>query len=163
MVPPSLVKRKEIYFHIINCKAAAAAAAYEMVAPWRLCRACCCRYGIFPILVIPIVSLGCVLSVYSSTGCQFVDMEVGFQPVNEGWEATAPYSFGALFYRNASVPHDSMYRETLHSGCHAYSDEMYNNFIAGDVTFKMIQIMAMISIGSSSLAMVSQLMHQRGN
>lgn len=91
-------------------------------------------------------------------------MEIGFQPVNEGWEVTAPYaSFGAFFYRNASVPHDSMYRETLHSGCYTYSDEMYNNFIAGDTTFKMIQIMAFISIGSSCLAMVSELMPRKGN
>ncbi|CAB9508646.1 expressed unknown protein [Seminavis robusta] len=122
-------------------------------APWQHCRRCCCRYGIFPVLVVPIVSFGWLLSLYSSVGCKFIDLEIGFQPVNVGWEATSPYSFGPLFYHNQTVEHDSMYRQTFHGGCEAYSDEMYENYVSHDRTFKMIQIMTLISIAASTLAM----------
>ena len=126
-----------------------------MVAPWRLCGQFCCRYGFFPLLVVPIVTLGCCLSLYSSAGCKFVDIDIGFKPTNEGWDASSPYSFGPLFYHNESIQHDNRYRETLHTGCVSYSGSFYDNFIEGDRTFKIIRIMTLISCASSVLAMVS--------
>ena len=122
---------------------------------WRLWRHCCCRYGFFPLLVVPIVTLGCLVTLYSSTGCKFIEIDIGFAPTNEGWNATSPYQFGILYYHNASAGHDNPYQDSFHSGCVEYSDTFYENFIGGDRTFKMTQIMTLISCASSPLAMVS--------
>lgn len=104
-------------------------------------------------MVVPIVTFGCFLSLYSSFGCKFVDVDIGFQPTNEGFSASEPYYFGPLFYHNESVVHDSMYRESLHTGCVAYPDNFYESFLKGDRTFKMIRVMTLISCVSSTLAM----------
>ena len=124
---------------------------------WRLWRHCCCRYGVFPLLVVPIVTMGCMLSVYSSTGCKFVQIDIGFEPINEGWGATVPYQFGQFFYYNASVEHDLTYQNSLHEGCVSFSDIFYDTFIQNDRTFKMTQMMSFISCASSALAMVRSL------
>lgn len=122
---------------------------------WRLWRHCCCRYGLYPLLIVPIVTLGCLLTIFSSVGCKFVEIDIGFEPVNEGWNATAPYNFGLFFYHNATIKHDNLHQNMFHSGCTKYSNTFYDSFIGSDRTFKMTQIMAMISCVSSALSMVS--------
>lgn len=121
---------------------------------WRLWRHCCCRYGIFPLLVVPITTMGCAMTLYSSTGCKFVEIDIGFEPSNEDWNATSPYQFGVLYYHDAAFGHDNTYQEKFHTGCVEFSDAFYDNFVQGDQTFKMTQSMTMISCGASALAMV---------
>lgn len=121
---------------------------------WRLWRHCCCRYGLYPLLVVPIATLACLLTIYSSVGCKFIEIDIGFEPTNTGWNTTAPYHFGLFYYHDASMEHDNLYQSSFHSGCTKYSDTFYDNFIGTDRTFKMTQIMTIISCASSALAMV---------
>jgi len=122
---------------------------------WRLWRHCCCRFGIFPLLVAPIVTLGCLLSLYSSTGCKFVELDIGFQPANEGWEGEeSPIYFGLFYYYNSSAVRNLSYQDQLHEGCMSFSDELYSIYIDNDRTFKMTRVMTYISCISSFVAMV---------
>jgi hypothetical protein len=51
---------------------------------WRVFfRYCCCTAGWYPALVAPFITIGCVLSLYSSAGCNYIDLSVGFVPSNE--------------------------------------------------------------------------------
>jgi hypothetical protein len=46
-------------------------------------RYCCCTAGWYPALVAAFVTIGCVLSLYSSAGCNYIDLSIGFVPSNE--------------------------------------------------------------------------------
>ena len=124
---------------------------------WMLWRHCCCRYGLYPLLLVPIITLGFLLTCYSSVGCKFVEIDIGFEPTNEGWNATAPYHFGLFYYHNSTIEHENPNQNFFHSGCTKFPDTFYDKFIESDRTFKMTRIMTMISCASSGLAMVRRL------
>ena len=122
---------------------------------WKLWRHCCCRNGFYPVLMLPLVTVGCLLTAYSSTGCRWVELDVGFTPNNEGWEySSGMKDFGFFYQYDESVVHDSAIRGTFHPGCALHPDPFFENFIEGDRTFKMTRYMALISIASSGVAMV---------
>ena len=121
---------------------------------WRLWRHCCCRYGWYPLLVAPIVTTGCMLSLYSSAGCDFIRVDVGFTPSNPAWnQSTAELG---LFLYQSEEPETNKYREALVDGCRWYEDDFNEDFIDDDRTWKVARIMAYISAISSALAMVRQ-------
>lgn len=120
---------------------------------WRLWRHCCCRYGWYPLLVAPIVTAGCLLSLLSSAGCDFLEVKIGFTPSNEAWNQSTA-EMGLFFYQSGE-PESNKYREALVDGCRYYSDEFTAAFIDEDRTWKVATIMAYISGISSLVATVS--------
>jgi hypothetical protein len=119
---------------------------------WRLWRHCCCRYGWYPLIIAPIVTTGCLLSLYSSAGCDFIRVDVGFTPSNQAWNQSTG-ELGMFFYQSGE-PEVNIYRETFVEGCRWYEDDFTENFIDDDRTWKVSRIMAYISGVASILAMV---------
>lgn len=118
------------------------------------CRSCC-RYGWYPLLIAPIVSTGCLLSLYSSFGCDFVTLDVGFTPSNKAWNQSEAHL--GLFYMYTGKDRGNKYADTLLEGCEWYSDSFEVSFIEGDKTWKVARIMALISGAASITAAVSGL------
>jgi hypothetical protein len=120
---------------------------------WKLWRHCCCRYGTYPLLVAPIVTTGFLLSLYSSAGCDFVRVDVGFTPSNEAWnQSTAEIG---LFYYQSDEPETNKYREAVVEGCRWYEDNFNEEFVENDRTWTVARMMAYISGCASLLATVS--------
>jgi hypothetical protein len=119
---------------------------------WRLWRHCCCRYGWYPLLVAPVVTAGCLLSLYSSAGCDFIRVNVGFTPSNEAWNKSTA-ELGLFFYQSGE-PDMNKYRESLIDGCKWYEDAFNEDFIQDDRTWNVARVMSYISAISSTLAMV---------
>lgn len=118
---------------------------------WKLWRHCCCRYGWYSLLVTPIITAGCLLSIYSSLGCDFVQLEVGFTPSNEAWnQSTANLGLFTLYTGNddGAIP----YADQILDGCEWYPSDFAFNFIEGDRTWKVARIMALISGAASMTA-----------
>jgi hypothetical protein len=120
---------------------------------WRLWRHCCCRYGWYPLLVAPLVTAGCLLSLHASAGCDFLRVNVGFTPSNEAWNQSTA-ELGLFFYQSGE-PEINKYREALVDGCRWYEDDFNEAFIDDDRTWKVTRIMAYISGCASIVAMVS--------
>lgn len=120
---------------------------------WKLWRHCCCRYGKYPLLVAPIVTAGCLFSLYASVGCDFLQVNVGFSPSNDSWnESTA--ELGLFLYQSGEAE-TNKYREALLDGCRWYEDDFTEEFIEDDRTWNVARIMAYISGGASIVATVS--------
>lgn len=106
---------------------------------WRLWRHCCCRYGFYPLLVAPIVTSGCLLSLYSSAGCDFLRVNIGFTPSNAAWnQSTAELG---LFYYQSGIPDENTYKSALLDGCRPYREQFNTDFIEDDRTWKVAKIM----------------------
>lgn len=119
---------------------------------WRLWRHCCCRYGWYPLLVAVIVTTGWLSSLYSSAGCDFIRLDIGFTPSNEAWnQSTAELG---LFVYQSGESSMNKYHEAFVDGCQWYEDTFNEDFIEHDRTWKVARIMAYISFLSSALAMV---------
>lgn len=119
---------------------------------WKLWRHCCCRYGWYPLFVAPVVTAGCMFSLYSSAGCDFIRVNVGFTPSNEAWNQSTA-ELGLFFYQSGEAEANK-YRASLVDGCQWYEDIFNDHFIEDDRTWQVARIMAYISAISSTLAMV---------
>ena len=120
---------------------------------WRLWRYCCCRYGWYPLLVAPIVTVGCLLSIYSSAGCDFIRVDVGFTPSNTGWN-NSTLELGLFLYQSGETDTNKYYAAFV-DGCRSYTDEFVEEFVQDDRTWRVAQIMAYVSGGGSIVATVS--------
>jgi hypothetical protein len=120
---------------------------------WRLWRHCCCRYGTYPLLVAPLVTVGCLLDLYSSFDCEFVRVNIGFTPSNAAWNQSS-VDLGLFFYQ-AGTSEDVFYRQVLVEGCRQYGDLFSAQFIDGDKTWEVARIMAMISGVAGMVATVT--------
>ena len=100
----------------------------------------------------PIITSGCLLSLYSSFGCDFVQLDVGFAPSNEAWNQTSAHL--GLFYVYTGIQGGNNYAATIFEGCELYPSEFENIFIEGDRTWKVARIMALISGAASIIATV---------
>jgi hypothetical protein len=120
---------------------------------WRFGRNYCCRYGWYPLLVAPLVTAGCVLSMYSAGGCDFLRVHVGFTPSNSAWNESS-IELGLFLYQSRDEE-TNKYRAAFLEGCRGYSDDFVESFIEDDRTWSVSRIMAYVAGGASILASVS--------
>jgi len=117
--------------------------------------------------VAPVVTAGFVLSLYSSAGCRFIDLDVGFVPDNVAWMNQSQAELGLFYYHR---DHSNMtavesmaaseqemistnkYRQTFHEGCVWYSDDFDEAIVDKDRTWKVARVMAGIAVCGSLLA-----------
>jgi len=127
----------------------------EVWKPWRLF---CCRNGYYPLLVAPIISVAFLLDLYTTFGCDFVHIDVGFQPVNQGWNQQI-LDVGMFFYNshNASVTDGGVLMEAFHQGCRRYDPTMIQYLIGSDQVWLVSRIISAISGSSGFFATVSNL------
>lgn len=93
-----------------------------------------------------------MFSLYSSAGCDFIRVNVGFTPSNEAWNQSTA-ELGLFFYQSGEAEANK-YRASLVDGCQWYEDIFNDHFIEDDRTWQVARIMAYISAISSTLAMV---------
>ena len=122
---------------------------------WRLWRYCCCRYGWYPLLVAPIVTVGSLLSLYSAAGCDFIRVDVGFTPSNPGWNQSQ-LELGLFLYQSDEVD-TNKYRAAFIDGCRSYTDEFSAEFVENDRTWRVAQIMAYVAAGGGVVATVCKI------
>ena len=113
---------------------------------------CCCRYGWYPLLVAPLVTVGCLLSIYSSAGCDFIRVQVGFTPSNDAWNQSRA-QFGIFMYQSYEED-DNLLRSAFIDGCRWYDDDFENEFMVEDQTWRVTTIVAYVSAAASAIAMV---------
>ena len=124
---------------------------------WKVWRHYLCTAGWFPVFVAPIVTTGFLLSAYSSAGCHFIDLNVGFTPNNVAWNQSHA-DLGLFYYYDNSTEalvSDNKYRQTLHEGCVWYTDEFNDAIVSKDRTWKVARVMAYIAVAGSLLATLS--------
>mmetsp|Transcript_3061 Transcript_3061/g.6595 ORF Transcript_3061/g.6595 Transcript_3061/m.6595 type:complete len:436 (+) Transcript_3061:175-1482(+) len=119
---------------------------------WRLWRLCCCRYGWYPLLVAPLVTVGCIFSLYSAAGCDFIRVDVGFTPSNTGWNSSS-LKLGLFLYQSGEEDTNKYYAAFL-NGCRLYPKELSDEFVEDDRTWKVAQIMAYVSAGGGIIATI---------
>lgn len=118
---------------------------------WKFWRHSCCRFGWIPLLVAPLVTASCLLDVYSSIDCNFMQVNVGFIPSNAAWnQSTATLG---LFQFKADGETDLLDDLTVQA-CTPFSTKFKSQFIDGDKTWEVIRIMAYVSGISGSIATV---------
>jgi hypothetical protein len=111
----------------------------------------CCSNGFYPLLVAPLVTAAWLLDVYGSLGCSFINLDIGVDPINIGWNRTSVLDFGLFYYSdsegtNVDAP---FYMETFHPECRKFEDIFSEYFIDGDKTWKVsMHISVHLSISS---------------
>jgi len=118
-----------------------------------LWRRCLCRNGFYPFAVAPFVTVAWLLDAYCCTGCNFINVDVGFQPINEAWDNSS-INLGLFFYQNkeSNTDVDLIWMDKVHSTCHNFSPDFEDYFITGDKTWWISRLMAYISLGGGCMA-----------
>ena len=98
----------------------------------------------------PLVTCACILDVFSSTGCDFVRMDIGFVPLNDGWQDSRA-SLG-LFSFDSHERDKNKWKRSFNNGCQPYSDEFTSNFVGADRSWQIAKILSYISGISSAIA-----------
>lgn len=104
----------------------------------------------------PIITSGSLLSLYSSFGCDFVALKVGFTPSNQAWNQSTA-SLGLFTMYTGVEDGGNQYANKVLDGCEWYPANFEFNFIEGDRTWKVARIMALISGAASMTATVSSI------
>lgn len=126
-------------------------------AAWKLWRHCCCRHGLYPLIVAPFVTASFLLDVFCSVGCGFVKLEVGFDPINTAW-SKEKLEFGLFNYQTGVLGANSnSYMNSLHPGCAGFDDVFKEFFVTGDKTWVMAQILGIVSGCAGGVATVGKL------
>lgn len=110
-----------------------------------------CTTGWYPLAVAPVITTGFLLSLYSSVGCEFIDLQVGFTPNNLAWN-TSQADLGLFYYRDASAVAKTAAADVFHNGCVWYKNNFQDLIINKDRTWKVSRVMAMISVSASLVA-----------
>jgi hypothetical protein len=120
---------------------------------WKCLRRYVCTSGWYPFIVAWIVTSGFVFSLYSSSGCQYIDIHVGFTPNNVAWNESRA-ELGLFYYHNPSGTDTSSFEtsnDLFYEGCIWYTDTFQEKVIDRDRTWRVSRIMAMIAVCSSLL------------
>ena len=120
---------------------------------WRLWRHCCCREGWYPVLVAPLVTCACLFDIYSSTGCDFIRVDIGFVPVNDVW--SAEYAQLGVFQFDDHEIDRNRWKRTFNDGCQTYSRNFSDIFIHTDQSWYLSRIMAYVSGIASLVALAT--------
>jgi hypothetical protein len=121
-------------------------------ACWRSWRHCMCTTGWYPVAVAPMITIGFLLSLYSSAGCEFIDLHVGFTPSNAAWNQSQA-NLGLFYLRdNSAASETNSKMDFLHDGCVWYSDTFQGSVIEQDRTWRVARYMAMIAVATSLLS-----------
>jgi hypothetical protein len=139
---------------------------------WSLWRYCCCRLGVYPLVVAPLMTAACLLSLYSSSGCEFIELSVGFTPINAAMNQSQ-VNLGLFYYQPAFVvpiategqekgqdgiivqeEGENKYKQVLFEGCQAYTTDITDDMVKPDRTWKIARIMALIAAGASTLGTI---------
>jgi hypothetical protein len=112
-----------------------------------------CTTGWYPVILAPIVTAGFLLSLYSSAGCEFIQLEIGFSPSNAAWNQSEA-DLGLFYYKETvrEVNQANKYLKTFHESCVWYTDQFKEELIQEDRTWKVARIMALIAASASLLA-----------
>jgi len=110
-----------------------------------------CRHGFYPLLLAPFFTVASILDIYSSIGCEYVRLDVGFQPLNEAWNQTTA-DLGIFNMINSDGDVGDGLNNDLH--CNSYDHIFNEHFISGDKTWSVARIMAYLSASTGLLAMV---------
>jgi len=105
--------------------------------------------------VAPILTAGFILSLYSSAGCNFIDLSVGFVPNNAAWNQSRAELGLFYYYDNSTVVSDNKYQQTFHEGCVRYTDDFDDAIVSKDRTWKVARVMASIALSGSLLATIT--------
>jgi len=138
---------------------------------WGLWRRCCCRLGIYPLAVALVMTAACLLSVYSSTACEFVDLSVGFTPTNAAMNNQSQVLLGLFYYQpvvtlspqrdetastaaaaETDVAVTAPYLQLVREGCQPYTTDIESEYMNGDRTWRTARIMALIAAAAAALA-----------
>ena len=103
----------------------------------------------------PIITSGSLLSLYSSFGCDFVDLEVGFTPSNKAWNQSTAISLGLFTMYTGVEEGGNIFTDKILDGCEWYPSNFEYDFVQGDRTWKVARIMALISGAAGMTATVS--------
>ncbi|KAL3798802.1 hypothetical protein HJC23_004590 [Cyclotella cryptica] len=82
---------------------------------WRLWRNCLCRFGWYPIFVAPLITCAAFMDLYSSSGCDFIRLDIGFVPVNEVW--SGPTAHLGLFSFDSYEVDRNKWKRSFNAGC----------------------------------------------
>ena len=119
---------------------------------WKLWRHCLCRFGWYPIFVAPLITCAAFMDLYSSSGCDFIRLDIGFVPVNEVWPG--PTAHLGLFGYDTFEVNSNRWKRSFNNGCQVYSPNFESAYIGADQTWQITRIMAYIS-GCASLVAVA--------
>jgi hypothetical protein len=118
---------------------------------WKWARTICCTSGGYPLCVAPIVTAGFFFSLYSSAGCQFLDIDVGFTPNNAAWNESKA-ELGLFYFHDRSITFgEETSNDIFYNGCVWYTNSFQEKIIDQDRTWKVSRVMAMIAVSSSLL------------
>jgi hypothetical protein len=115
------------------------------------------------------MTAACLLSLYSSTGCEYVELSVGFTPINPALNQSQ-VNFGFFYYQPLKdddvVATDVEERagededdendlpEVLFEGCKSYTTAITDDYVNKDRTWKVARIMAMVAAATSGLGSI---------
>lgn len=100
----------------------------------------------------PLVTCACFLDLYSSTGCDFIRLDIGFTPINEIWPE--PNAKLGLFSFESGEIDRNRWKRSFNKGCRSYTANFEEFFVTTDQTWQISRIMAYISGCSSLVAVV---------
>lgn len=125
---------------------------------WKYWRHICCLHGSYPLAVAIIALAAFLLSLYSTTGCDYIAVDIGFIPSNAAYNNQSQANLGFFYLdhrkEGSAVLEDHnniMIVDAFHGGCKLYSDLFQQDFIASDRTWRVARIMAIIA-ASAGLA-----------
>ncbi|KAL7541667.1 hypothetical protein ACHAWF_006991 [Thalassiosira exigua] len=123
------------------------------IACWTLWRHCLCRFGWYPLLVAPLVTCACLLDVCASTGCDFIRMDIGFDPRNDVWGDSRAQL--GLFSFDSRERERNKWKRSFHDGCRTYSEAFDASFVGNDQAWRISRIMAYVSGVASLVALAT--------
>lgn len=120
---------------------------------WKLWRHCMCRNGFYPLIIAPFVTSAFFLDIYVSSGCDFVHVNIGIEPVNVAWNKST-LDLGLFSHRSdeESNSNRNLMMETFHPQCKGYGPTFDEYFVDGDKTWKMAQIIALVACCAGGVA-----------